>query len=93
MSATRSKSLRINHALADAFEMRAKNLGYPSWTAYLVGLGEYDCLTQSAHGVTIEWSKLTPEEKDLLGAKLLRRVLEGQGMRGADAKNVDWRKL
>ncbi|HYF35047.1 MAG TPA: hypothetical protein VD994_07125 [Prosthecobacter sp.] len=93
MPASRTKSYRFSHALAEAFELRAKLLGYKNGTDMIKGLGRYDCLCQSAHGVTKEWANLTLEEQDLLDAKLLNRVKEGRGMKAAEAAKVDWRKL
>ena len=93
MSASRTKSFRLSHALADAMEHRAKELGYASGTDLVKALARYDCLCRSAHGVTTQWAKLSLEEQDLLDAKLLVRTREGRGMKAADAAKVDWRGL
>ncbi|SKB07915.1 hypothetical protein SAMN02745166_04813 [Prosthecobacter debontii] len=93
MSASRTKSFRFSHALADAIELRAKQLGYASGTDLIKGIARYDVLCQSSHGVTKEWAKLSPEEQDLLDGKLLVRAIRQKGMRAADAARVDWRDL
>lgn len=93
MAATKTKSFRLSHALADAMELRAKELGYESGTDLIKALARYDCLCRSAHGVTTQWAKLALEEQDLLDAKLLVRTKEKKGMKAADAAKVDWREL
>lgn len=93
MSASKPKTVRLSHALCDAGAHRAKELGYASVTALIEALLRYDCLCRSAHGVTTQWAKLTPEEQDLLDAKLLVRTVSGRGMKSADAAKVDWRDL
>ena len=93
MAATRTKTFRLSHSLADALEHRAKSLGYSSATALIEGLARYDCLCNSSHGVTIQWSHLTAVEQDLLDAKLLDHVIEKKGMTAKEAAGVDWRTL
>ncbi|WP_395741163.1 hypothetical protein [Prosthecobacter sp.] len=93
MPATRTKTFRLSHALADALELRAKELGYGSATALVEALARYDCLCRSRHGVTKQWSQLTPTEQDDLDARLLARVLKKHGMTATQAAQVDWRML
>jgi hypothetical protein len=93
MPATRTKTFRLSHALADALELRAKELGYGSATALVEALARYDCLCRSRHGVTKQWAQLTPTDQDDLDARLLSRVLKQQGMTAAQAAKVDWRML
>ncbi len=93
MSASRTKSFRFSHALADAIEHRAVELGYASGTDLMKALARYDCLCRSAHGVTKQWAQLSPVEQDLLDAKLLVRTKDGRGMKAAEAAKVDWREL
>ncbi len=93
MPASRTKSYRFSHALADAMEHRARELGYASGTDLVKALARYDCLCRSAHGVTTQWAQLSLEEQDLLDAKLLTRTREGRGMKSPEAAKVDWRTL
>ncbi len=93
MSATRTKTFRLSHALADALELRANELGYKSATALVEALARYDCLCRSGHGVTKQWAELTPVQQDDLDARLLARVLKKQGMTAKQASTVDWRLL
>lgn len=93
MAASKTKTFRLSHALSDAIELRAKQRGYPSATALIEALARYDCLCASTHGVTTKWAKLSPEEQDALDAKLLARVLRGDGMTAKEAANVDWKAL
>lgn len=93
MAASKPKTFRLSHALADAIELRAKQRGYPSATALIEALARYDCLCQSTHGVTTKWAKLPEVDQDELDAKLLGRVLRGEGMNAKEAANADWRML
>ena len=93
MPASRTKTFRLSHSLADALELRAKELGYASATALVEALARYDCLCRSSHGVTKQWAELTPVEQDELDARLLGRVLKKQGMNATQAAKVDWRML
>lgn len=93
MSATRTKTFRLSHALADAIELRARELGYASGTDMMKSLARYDCLCRSSHGVTKQWAKLNLEDQDALDNKLLKRVLEKDGMTAAEAAKVDWKNL
>ncbi|WP_395746639.1 hypothetical protein [Prosthecobacter sp.] len=93
MAASRTKTFRLSHSLADALELRSKELGYASATALVEALARYDCLCRSGHGVTKQWAELTPVQQDELDARLLGRVLKKQGMNAAQAAKVDWRML
>lgn len=93
MSATRTKSYRFSHDLADAIELRAKELGYASGTDLMKSLARYDCLCRSSHGVTTQWAKLPLEDQDRLDNKLLSLTLRKQGMSAKDASKLDWRNL
>lgn len=93
MAASRTRTIRLSHALADAMELRAKELGYPSATALVEALARYDCLCRSSHGVTKNWALLTPVQQDALDAKLFERTLLKKGMKAAEAAKVDWQAL
>lgn len=93
MSASRTKTVRLSHDLADALEIVAKRSPYKTLTALIEGLGRYHCLTNSRHSVTTKWATLSAEDQDALDAKLLARVLRSDGMTAAEAAKVDWRNL
>ena len=93
MAASKPKTFRLSHALSDALELRAKELGYKSATALIEALARYDCLCRSRHGVTTQWAKLSEVDQDTLDAKLLERVLRGDGMNAKQAADVEWRML
>lgn len=93
MSASKTKTFRIGHDLADAMDLRAKELGYPSGTDLIKALIRYDTLCQSAHGVTTQWAKLSLTEQDELDSRLLARTLAKKGMKSTEAAKVDWRTL
>ena len=77
-----TKSLRLPADLAEAAEIRAKLLGYKSWTDYLKALIRYDLMIQGPHTITLPISHSRPEEQDALDADLLERCRNGEGTRG-----------
>lgn len=79
---SKTRSTKLPHALADAAEMRAKQLGYPSWNAYIKGLIRYDLMIQGSHTVTLPVARMRAEDQDRIDAELLERTLEGKGIRG-----------
>ncbi len=93
MPASRTKTFRLSHALADALDLRAKELGYGSATALVEALARYDCLCRSRHGVTKQWAALPPVQQDDLDSRLLARVLKQQGMTATEAAKIDWKML
>lgn len=93
MAASRTKTFRLSHSLADALELRASELGYKSATALVEALARYDCLCRSGHGVTKQWAELNPVQQDDLDARLLARVLKKQGMTATQAAKIDWKML
>jgi hypothetical protein len=93
MPASRTKTFRLSHALADALDLRARELGYASATALVEALARYDCLCRSRHGVTKQWAALTPVQQDDLDSRLLARVLKQQGMTATEAAKIQWQML
>lgn len=79
---SKTRSTKLPYDLADAAEMRAKQLGYPSWNAYIKGLIRYDLMVQGSHTVTLPIARMRPEEQDRIDAELLERTREGKGVRG-----------
>jgi hypothetical protein len=80
--ASQTRSIKIPGDLAQAAELRAKQLGYPSWGAYVKGLMRYDMLVQGEHTVTLPIAKLPLVEQDKVDAKLLEATKKGKGERG-----------
>lgn len=83
-----TRSLKLPPDLLDVAEMRAKLLGYPSWSAYVKGLIRYDALCQGPHSVTLPWARLPLVEQDQVDAKLLRLTHNGIGVRGQLLKRI-----
>ncbi|HSI61454.1 MAG TPA: hypothetical protein VLE43_00010 [Candidatus Saccharimonadia bacterium] len=80
--ASQTRSIKIPGDLAQAAELRAKQLGYPSWGAYVKGLMRYDMLVQGSHDVTLPMAHLPLMEQDKVDAKLLEATKKGKGERG-----------
>lgn len=80
--ASQTRSTKLPAALADAAERRAKDLGYPSWNAYIKGLIRYDLLVQGSHTVTLPWASLPLGEQDRIDERLLELTEKGVGERG-----------
>lgn len=80
--ASQTRSIKIPADLAEAAELRAKQLGYPSWGAYVKGLMRYDMLVQGQHSITLPMAQLPLVEQDKVDAKLLEATKKGVGERG-----------
>lgn len=91
MAASLSRTLKVPVDLADVADIRARELGYPSWGAYVKALIRFDSLCGSSHTVTVPWSKLPFNEQDQIDAKLKKRRIEGKGMTSQEAKDLDWK--
>ncbi len=83
-----TKSLRLPGDLADAAAIRAKELGYANWNAYIKALIRYDLLIQGEHTCTLPISNSRPEEQDAFDADLLERAKSGIGKRGQHLEKV-----
>jgi hypothetical protein len=79
---SKNRSTKLPPDLADAAELRAKALGYASWSAYVKALIRYDLLIQGRHTLTLPWSHQPPEKQDEIDAHLLRLTKRGEGERG-----------
>jgi hypothetical protein len=79
---SKNKSLRLPPDLGDAVEIRADQLGYRNFTAYVLGLIRYDMMVQGGHTVTLPLSNAKPADLDRLDAELLERCRTGKGIRG-----------
>jgi hypothetical protein len=82
MSYAKPVTIKLPPDLAEACEIRAKALHYPSLSAYVRGLLRYDLLVQGPHSVTLPIAHLRPKEQDAIDAKLLRLTQNGVGERG-----------
>ncbi len=80
--ASHTRSTKLPACLAEAAELRAKALGYPSWNAYIKGLIRYDLLVQGEHTVTLPWATCALDVQDQIDAKLLTLTEKGKGERG-----------
>lgn len=86
--ASQTRSIKIPGDLAQAAELRAKQLGYPSWGAYVKGLMRYDMLVQGKHDITLPIAGLPLPEQDKVDAKLLAATQKGVGERGMLLKRI-----
>lgn len=77
-----SRSTKLSPSLADASELRARQLGYTSWNAYIKALIRYDLMIQGEHSVTRPISHLRLEQQDKVDCELLDLTKEGKGVRG-----------
>ena len=77
-----SKSLKLSEDLQDLSELRAKQLGYPSWSAYIKGLIRYDTMVNGPHQITQPLSPLPLAEQDSIDSKLLDNAKRGISQRG-----------
>lgn len=80
--ASTSHSLKLPADLAEVGKLRAKQLGYPSWGAYIKGLIRYDAMVQGAHPITLPLASIPAVEQDAMDAKLLDNTKRGVGERG-----------
>jgi hypothetical protein len=79
---SKNRSTKLPPDLADAAELRAKALGYASWSAYIKGLIRYDLVVQGPHTLTLPWSHQPPGGQDEIDAHLLKLTRRGAGERG-----------
>lgn len=85
---SQTRSTRLPADLAEAAEIRARQLGYTSWNSYVKGLIRYDLLVQGDHTITLPVSQLRPEGQDEYDAKLLKLTQAGKGERGQLLKKI-----
>lgn len=85
---SQTRSTRLPNDLAAIAELRAKQLGYPSWNAYVKGLIRYDAMVQGKHDLTLPMAGLSLEDQDKIDARLLRNTQKGVGERGQFLKHL-----
>jgi len=86
--ATSPHSLKLTPDLAEISKLRAQQLGYPSWGAYIKGLIRYDAMVQGEHAITQPFATIPAAEQDLMDAKLLANTKRGVGQRGEYLKRL-----
>lgn len=86
--ASKTRSTKLPPDLAEVAELRAQQLGYPSWNAYIKGLIRYDAMVQGKHDLTLPMSRLPLDEQDGIDAKLLTNTQRGVGERGQLLKRI-----
>lgn len=81
----RSKSLtiRVPQPLREIMEERAVALGYPTVSAYMVGLLRYDIMTQKPHAMTSDLAKLSLCEQDRVDDELAALWESKEGLNGS----------
>lgn len=80
--ASETRSIRLPKALADALELRSRNLQYSSFNAYVLGVLIYDLLVQGPHTLTGPLMDAPARQRDELYQKLLTLTEKGEGERG-----------
>lgn len=80
--ASQTRSTRLPNDLAEVAELRAAQLGYPNWNAYVKGLIRYDAMVQGKHDMTLPIASLSLKEQDRIDAELLENTKKGIGVRG-----------
>ena len=80
--ASSNHSIKLSADLAEIGKLRAKQLGYPSWGAYIKGLIRYDAMVQGEHPITLPFAGMSTTQQDAIDAKLLQNTQRGVGERG-----------
>lgn len=88
--ASQLRSLKMTYIQVQIAEIRAAELGYPSWAAYIKGLMRHDATCQARHGITVPWAALALAVQDKLDTLILSRLRRKKGMKSADMANWDW---
>lgn len=79
---SRTRSTKLPPDLAEIADLRSRQLGYPSWNAYIKALIRYDALVQGPHQITLPWAQMRLEDQDRVDAELLDITRRGVGQRG-----------
>jgi len=80
--ASSNHSIKLSADLAEIGKLRAQQLGYPSWGAYIKGLIRYDAMVQGEHPITLPFAGMSTTQQDAIDAKLLQNTQRGVGERG-----------
>lgn len=69
---SKSRSIKIPHAISDAGDRRARALGYASLNAYVVSLMRYDLLVRCSHILTLPVARMRIDDQDQVDDHLLK---------------------
>lgn len=78
-----SSTIGFSPDLLEVAEVLRKRRKYRKLSEYIQGLARYDAQTQRDHTFSADWAALSPKERDMLDANLLKQVLAGEGKRGS----------
>lgn len=81
-------SIKLTPDIAEISKLRAKQLGYPSWGAYIKGLIRYDAMVLGDHAITQPFAHIPLVEQDRVDAKLLANTKNGTAQRGEYLKRL-----
>lgn len=81
----RSENLttRLPCPIKEVLAERAHDLGYPTVSAYILGLVRYDLLTQRKHACTAELARLSNSEQDKIDDEITRLFRSGEAVHGS----------
>lgn len=85
---SQNRSLKLPGDLAEVANLRAQQLGYPSWNAYVKGLIRYDAMVQGTHDITQPMASLPLDQQERIDSKLLTNTQQGTGERGQYLKRL-----
>ncbi|MEO8206646.1 MAG: hypothetical protein ABI615_10735, partial [Chthoniobacterales bacterium] len=77
----------VPSVLHPCFVKRAKDLGYPSLSAYLVSLAMYDLMIGKPHGLTGKLPELSYAEQDKVHDEVARAFESGETIGGCWLEN------
>lgn len=81
-------TVRIPLELIEDFRARAEVQGYPSLSAYFIGLGQYDLMVCKDHEVTAEMAKQPLAEQDTMNQEISRMYRAGETLKGSWFKHL-----
>jgi len=86
---TKSAGVRIREDLLETLKARAAELGYESFSAYMISLAIYDLIVRKDHPVTLQIMDLEPEHRDLFIDRLVEmQAKDIPGKRGSYFERV-----
>jgi len=85
---SKSLTLKLSPDLDEVIDLRWRQLGYPSKSAYIKSLARYDALVQGSHPVTVPIAQKPLMEQDAIDANLLAATKQGKGSRGVLLKRL-----
>lgn len=84
------RSIRLSEDLLRAAKLRARRLGFETWSDYVKSLLRYDCLVSGQeHSVTAPIARKRLAEQDRIDEELRKLVeSDGEGLRGVYLEHV-----